>query len=66
MSVNDETSDFKHLRRLTVPDRPIESQGVSAPLANLLRVAAVQLARLDPEDRAALLPFVKRDMEAAR
>lgn len=32
----------------------------------MLRIAAVQLARLDPEDRAALLPFVKRDMEAAR
>lgn len=29
----------------------------------LLRVAAVQLPRLSAEDRAALLPYVKRDME---
>lgn len=43
-------------------DRPTESQSVFAPLANLLRVAAVQLARQTPEDRAALLPYVKRDM----
>jgi hypothetical protein len=28
----------------------------------LLRVAAVQLPRQTPEDRAALLPYVKRDM----
>lgn len=28
----------------------------------LLRVAAVQLPRLSAEDRAALLPYVKRDM----
>lgn len=29
----------------------------------LLRVAAVQLSRLSAEDRAVLLPYVKRDME---
>ncbi len=34
---------------------------VSVP--SLLRVAAVQLPRLSAEDRAALLPYVKRDME---
>lgn len=28
----------------------------------LLRVAAVQLPRLSAEDRAALLPYVKREM----
>jgi hypothetical protein len=32
----------------------------------LLRVAAVQLPRLSPEDRAALLPYVRRDMEGVR
>lgn len=43
------------------------SSGIGAiPVPPLLRVAAVQLARLDPEDRAALLPFVNRDMEAVR
>jgi hypothetical protein len=31
----------------------------------LLRVAERQLPRLSPEDRAALLPHVKRDMERA-
>jgi hypothetical protein len=29
---------------------------------SLLRVAAVQLPRLEPEDRAAIMPYVKRDM----
>jgi hypothetical protein len=32
------------------------------PAEALLRVAAVQLPRQTPEDRAALLPYVKRDM----
>jgi hypothetical protein len=63
-----------------VHDRPIESQGVSAPLANQtattrayfspenvkrrLMVFADQVERggLDSEDRAALLPYVKREM----
>ena len=62
MSVNDEASDFKGLRRLTVDSSPVESQEVSGRLANLLRVAAVQLPRLSAEDRAALLPYVKREM----
>lgn len=43
-------------------DSPVESQCVSGRVANLLRVAAVQLPRLSAEDRAALLPYVKRDM----
>ena len=30
--------------------------------AALLRVAAVQLPRLEPEDRAALLKYVERDL----
>lgn len=30
----------------------------------LLRVAAVQLSRLSPEDRAALRKYVERDMAA--
>lgn len=32
------------------------------PVPSLLRVAATQLPRLSAEDRAALLPYVKRDM----
>lgn len=32
------------------------------PADVLLRVAAVQLPRLSAEDRAALLPYVKRDL----
>jgi hypothetical protein len=31
-----------------------------------LPAAPSQLARLDPEDRAAIRPFIERDMEAAR
>lgn len=39
-------------------------RAVSVPNTEaLLRVAAVQLPRLSAEDRAALLPYVKRDME---
>jgi hypothetical protein len=34
----------------------------SYPAEALLRVAAVQLPRLSAEDRAALLPYVKREM----
>jgi hypothetical protein len=34
-------------------------------LDTLLRVALVQLPRLSAEDRAALLPYVKREMERA-
>ena len=33
---------------------------------SLLRVAAVQLPRPSPEDRAALRKYVERDMEAVR
>jgi hypothetical protein len=32
----------------------------------LLRVAERQLPRLSPEDRSALLPYVRRDMEGVR
>lgn len=42
---------------------PAVIRAVSVPA--LLRVAASQLPRLDPEDRAALLPHVKRDVERA-
>jgi hypothetical protein len=35
------------------------------PVPQLLRVAAVQLPRLEPEDRAALRKYVERDLTEA-
>lgn len=58
LSVNDARTCEISDTPLTQP-RPIPFAGRSA---DLLRVAAVQLPRLDPEDRAALLPYVQRDM----
>ena len=51
-------------------DSPVESQGVSGRVANLLRVAAVHLPRLSAEDRepdeadpvSALRKYVEGDM----
>jgi hypothetical protein len=43
-----------------------DPRSCKTPGSSLLRVAASQLARLDPEDRAALRPHVERDMEACR
>lgn len=60
LSVNDSGTPERIDTRLTQPTPEMFAS------RSLLRVAAVQLPRLDPEDRAALLPFVKRDMEACR
>lgn len=51
--------------------QPTQSRGENpgtlfADRSALLRVAAVQLPRLSAEDRAALRPYVERDMEVAR
>lgn len=52
-----------------VSQKPIGIRGKPKALSHseaLLRVAAVQLPRLSAEDRAAIRPFIERDMEAAQ
>jgi hypothetical protein len=52
------TSKWRKSVNETGNDKHICAESVQ----RLLRVAAVQLPRQTPEDRAALLPYVKRDM----
>lgn len=59
--------DFVSQKPLEIGEKPGGlSHSIHSRSSGVLRIAAVQLPRLSPEDRAALRKYVERDMEASR
>lgn len=55
--------DFVSQKPLEIGENPEGlSHSIHGRSSGLLRVAAVQLSRLDPEDRASLRKYVERDL----